>query len=670
MTIDDIYTAAVNGDQQQLTALLEADEIDINQMLDGGISAGMHISFPMLFSVLAHMAQNGMNFEILDILVKHGVDLNGKVKVTCEAFTRYIPYIFYAIQDWNCFPMVHYLLDKGAAPDNLKEEYYSEGHEEFYSLTFCAMTCCENASYLQLLLHYGADPDYRCIAYSHQDACNQKLPLLFYSLVDQKSLEKTAMLFSYGADPDVEIDIGIGARPIFKFSRYLSSSYSQFCGLMRQAQQQGAAKPFRPIRAAAPAPAVHGVHPILQSAAEALTHLPKARALQIEERLQPLYQCAKMLIEFDQKHRDRYFAARKVIHSEKPGLFGPSKQYKDAEHDFNLLCERRAEGVKLLNDQDRELTGGKAARWWNVYNGIEHPNVYPDDLMIWLPFKRLVEGPNGLTLCPLLSDEDTIRGKELDLLIRSGELAPVYSEALDPDAEYHIAELCQWSIRDATFVYKTVSKTYDEKEIKAAVQERNQSFNRHEEFLNTLQGKGYFTNEELFLGNQMSSSNFFNSQFLRDQLINDYRTRLENAKTTEVHVQNQEFYHQNFRPIGVIVFDSDYYIQSIQIYQNPKKPERYTMDQNKTIHKIEEAGLSGSREGDRLFALRNLYDYEIPAADLLGEKPPYLSDNEWYEYLYACLDPKGVAQLEIRISVAYQQAGYKKRETIQTARYR
>ena len=119
MNIDDIYTAAINSQTETLISLLEANEVDINELLDGGIANGVHSRFPALFSILVAMQEKGYyDYEILDILISYGANVNEYVINETDAYTFRIPIVFYAIR-WNDAKLVRYFMDKLlAASDN------------------------------------------------------------------------------------------------------------------------------------------------------------------------------------------------------------------------------------------------------------------------------------------------------------------------------------------------------------------------------------------------------------------------------------------------------------------------------------------------------------------------------------------------------------------------
>ena len=247
MTIDDIYYAAVNGEKRRLIELLENNkvtkQVDINEMIDGGVNNGVHSSFTVLFSVLYQMQQNGFNREIMDVLVEYGIDLNTRVKVSSDAFVRQIPLMVYFIREWNQPEMLKYFLEKGANPDIAQNESYVGSHTESYPATYFAIMFNESLQMLNLLLEYGADPNRWVFAYNYEEAVSQRLPLMFYALVKMQNKEKCIALFNYGAYLDTETITGDKWNNKWKFNKYISGVYPQYTRMLDDAYLQGCRNP-------------------------------------------------------------------------------------------------------------------------------------------------------------------------------------------------------------------------------------------------------------------------------------------------------------------------------------------------------------------------------------------------------------------------------------------
>lgn len=670
MTIDDIYSAAINGEKEKLIQLLETGEVDINQTVYGGVHNGVHTSFTVLFSIVAQMRQTGFDFEILDILVKYGIDLNAPVEVYNDAFTRKIPIAAYAIRDWDTPQLVGYLLSRGANPSNAQIEINSDGRKELYPLSYLAIVFRKDHHLLNLLLRHGADPNMKVFTYNHEQACPQILPQLFYAIVNQDSLEKAAALFSYGADPNIECMIGYGRVRNLGFADYIRKVYPKMLDLFNRAYRQGSSNRMTPTRISVDKFRLKKAAPQqeVQQTVQAEKQQPET---QQADPLQPLRDCAEELIMFDLKRKKSYHQALEASKIQ-PGLFGKGKkEQQEAQAVVDAVNAERAALVKKLNTLDRQHTGGKIPRWWNQLDGLNFFTVLPQEVLIWMPAERLTEGPDGLTTVPICTDaDDRITEAEVKLLQKAGVIRPIYVGKPDPEGQYHIAELCLWSIQDAAWVRQEQVDSFTEKEIRDAVRSRDEDFNKGEQFLNLLQNKGSFTNEELHLAGQMSTGDFFNSQFLRERHIRNYQERLRNAKTVKTSIENRTLYRQYFRPVGIILFDEKIEnISYIMIYEQERPGEGYLMDANKVIHEIKKYTPGGTPEGNRISAIRNLMDYPIPQADILAPKPEYLSDQEWYNFVYFCHRTFGLEALNIRVTDAYKNAKEHKQAVIQSTRW-
>lgn len=242
MDIDDIFFAAVNGEKEKLIELLEADEIDINQYLTTDVG-GERVSVFLLFSVISKMLEVGFNYEILDILIWYGADVDQQVIVETDAYTRKIPILNYSIADWRSLELTEYLLKKGADPNAIRTEDYGRSYTEMYYPLFFAMRI-SSEEFVKMLLYYGADPN-RCVStYNHEVACQQILPLLFYATnnsmigektyMDSVSHELTYWMLGYGADiyittiPYINDTGNRERRDRYRFIDYLRLEYNGY----------------------------------------------------------------------------------------------------------------------------------------------------------------------------------------------------------------------------------------------------------------------------------------------------------------------------------------------------------------------------------------------------------------------------------------------------------
>ena len=257
MTVDDIYFAAINEEKEKLISLLEAREININVMLDCGITNGQHLKVPLLYSILNSVKAKGYNYEILDILIQYGVDLDAKITLSNEVFTKHIPLLAYVICDFKSFELTQYLLSKGANPNATRNDEYSDNHKEVYPLLYFALTKWETTSMAELLLKYGANSSAVVETYNQHVACSQWFPISFYAIninkvnenfdvfwVDKESYSKLLLCFNYGAKIDHLLYTGKG---YLNFNEYIQQNYAQFYNTLMSAYNARNMQPYQPI---------------------------------------------------------------------------------------------------------------------------------------------------------------------------------------------------------------------------------------------------------------------------------------------------------------------------------------------------------------------------------------------------------------------------------------
>ena len=661
--IDDIYLAAVNGETEKLASILKAGEVDINEPLDCGVNSGVRTVVPPLYSILHAMSQNGYHYDALDLLVGYGVDLDAHVVLTSDAFTRKIPLIAYAIRDFKSVELVRYLLDRGADPNLRQFEEYADGHAETYPLLELAIMFWDNCDMMELLLSRGADPNARALTYSQQYACRQLQPMISYALLSCGSREKSAMLFRYGADAGVQIDVGGGMFPKSKFVNYVQMLYPKYSDLLLAAQREGFRSPRQPVPvsreqflfnrpAVTPAPSA----PETQPAAAPVSEEPDA--------LQELRQMAGTLIQFDTKWAYSHACAVRDS-QEKPTLFNRGKIKKAAENAAKIEEDRKFL-IGQLNRLDRELTGGKTPRWWNAFNGLDYAGRDIDAVVLWVPFTRFEEVHEGLRLSAACTATDTLNGNLIECLVHGGEASRVYGGELDPQREYRIAELCLWRIKDATQVRRTEMRVYEDHEIPGQMKAYAERLDEMERMFNLLGRHDLSTDEEMHLMGRMSTSDFFKSQMNREYLTNSYARKLQEETYTRVEVENREIYCQEFRPMGIVVLEGERVVQ-VLVYRQARPYEEYYTDQSKVIYNLDTHEVNGSHEADRLWALCHIGCFPLEKADLLGIKPEYLSDREWYEFVYNCYRIPKDDTVENRIRRFYQQASKQKRYVVRSS---
>ena len=658
MNIDDIYNAAVRGDKELLTSLLQTKEVDINAPIDCGVSNGFHTTVPLLFSILSTMkgSEKGFLYDVLDILVAHGINLNSTVELKSDAVTHLSPMMVYAISEWKSPELVQYLLRKGMNPNIEKVEKYADGHYERYSLLYFSIVKWTGCKLMQTVLQYGADPNHLIQTYSHHYACCQLLPPLFYALTQQKDLEKTALLISYGANINGKIDVNCAAYREFRFQSYINMHYMAYSDMLQRAYTLGMRNPMQ----ATPVVAVRPGQAKAAAAPQSAPQKPASKPMTDEEKLRNL---AKFLIRFERDNWSLYLNVS-ITSQEKPGLFGRSK-VKKAQETLQALRNERSQRIAALNQLDQRVSGGKIPRWWNKMVGFDYVPCLPEPILLWMPFSRVATCHHGLRLCPSCTAEDTITGQELKLLIKAGEMEPMYMDPLDDDGKYSIAELCLWSIQDATQVSVSQHQRYSNAEIRNRTRQFEEGMDRFERFSNTVLHNDSMTDSERYLCSRMKDSDYFDSQFTRQTLSLEYDSHLRNQTETRVVVSDQQMYEQNYQPVGVIALRDDGTVAALLAYTQVRKVEVYKVNSEKIVFGIEQNRSRRDYTENRLLMSVNLEGIPFRNVDILAEKPEYLSNDEWNQFVFSCYEWKKQT-LEKRIKAAYETAAAQKRRTIQS----
>ncbi|MBE5785407.1 MAG: hypothetical protein E7330_06350 [Clostridiales bacterium] len=57
MNADDVFFAATEGDKARLIELLQTGEVDISEPIDCGVAGGVHVTAPLLYSILNIMSR-------------------------------------------------------------------------------------------------------------------------------------------------------------------------------------------------------------------------------------------------------------------------------------------------------------------------------------------------------------------------------------------------------------------------------------------------------------------------------------------------------------------------------------------------------------------------------------------------------------------------------------
>ena len=661
MNIDDIYTAAINSQTETLISLLEANEVDINELIDGGIHNGVHSRFPTLFSILVAMEEKGCyDYEILDILISYGANINEYVITETDVYTYRIPLVFYAIR-WNDAKLVRYFMERGVRPHLAQQEDYTAGYQQKFPLAYVAMYA-DDDEILKTVLEYGAWPDDSAHVYNQSAAVDQILPVLFYALVDQQSEEKCTLLFRYG----VEIDTCIypTRRKPMKFNQYVSRYYPQLSDMLRRAYKAGRAQPLKP-KNVYPEDFMHVRKGSVTPQKPAEKKADDSKMFVAEDEYALLRKVAIDLMALFLTKKGQYLEAVKDS-KRNPGFFDRKGKMlkKSADELLVSLDNYRKKLIETLNQLDSSLTGGGKVRWWNNFDGFHFNPYFPSQLLLWMPFNRVTMGPDMLKLMPHCTATSTITGAELELLIKSGDVSPVYQKALEGDRVYNFAELCFWEIFDAIEIEKRTTKAYTEGEISSALEERSRRMDNFESLLNTVTGEGNFTSEEMFSFGKMQSSDYFESRNARNNLLREQEKRMRNAETTETVLKNKLFYEHRYSPVGVIAFNEDGMAEAILVYKEPRQTEVYTVTSENDIYASNVDSAFRDEETNRTYVLRSLNAFPIDAPDLIAEKPEYLTENEWVDFLYRCVVIQESSYLKDLINQRYQIAFENKQKKI------
>ena len=118
--------------------------------------------------------------------------------------------------------------------------------------------------------------------------------------------------------------------------------------------------------------------------------------------------------------------------------------------------------------------------------------------------------------------------------------------------------------------------------------------------------------------------------------------------------------------MGIVVLEGERVVQ-VLVYRQARPYEEYYTDQSKVIYNLDAYEVNGSHEADRLWALCHIGCFPLEKADLLGIKPEYLSDREWYEFVYNCYRIPEDDTVENRIRRFYQQASKQKRYVVRSS---
>ncbi len=247
MLIDEIYSAAIQGDYSLLNTLLSRRQANLNQMYDAGVSESVRTRFPLLFSVLNAMRRSRIDERTLALLVQYGADINGFVLMECAGAAAQIPFLAYAMLEWNSPEMTQCLLSIGADPCSARTVIYPDGRQSA-SPMLCLALSHPDAVFAELLLRAGADPNQHADVYVQRGGYTQQLPPLYYALIQQQSQQKCQLLCAYGASAHFPIVLSERAADSVPFKRYVQVVYPQLMPMLDAAcdQQTRAAAPTQP----------------------------------------------------------------------------------------------------------------------------------------------------------------------------------------------------------------------------------------------------------------------------------------------------------------------------------------------------------------------------------------------------------------------------------------
>jgi len=237
MNIDKIYEAAVAGNLGKLESYLRSGKVDINQMIETEMGDGVRGSFPMLFSVLAAMNQQGIQPQALEMLVRYGVDVNGYVVLDQPGMRMTVPILSYALLDWTNPDIVEFLLSHGANPNDVKLIEHSNGDTSSFPMLQFAISNKEPKSVLlmELLMQYGAEPDGYALVSDAQDNIKQYMLMLHFALVEEQNSAKCISLLRHGASPDEMIHTGDGVLPPMPFRQYVQQMHPHLSPMLEAA---------------------------------------------------------------------------------------------------------------------------------------------------------------------------------------------------------------------------------------------------------------------------------------------------------------------------------------------------------------------------------------------------------------------------------------------------
>ncbi len=630
MTIDDIYFAAINGEAQKLEQMLAQKQIDLNQMIDGGVNDGVRSRFPVLFSVCSTMHQNNKIHEsTLDLLLQYGANINFTVELKAKHYTYNIPLAVYLIRNWKNARLLEYYLKHGGDPDAQQSERYSDGHSELYSLLYFAICSWQGLEAMELLLRYKANPNKLIMNFPADRRVNQLLPPLFYALIDQKSFEKTKLLFAYRADPGVRLDTGFGYPRQFQFANYVQRFYPSFVSSFERARVDALLTAIAsPSASSAPKPAP-------QPAKE-----PKEEKPMTGSELSAFKEQVADLIRFDHQKRAPYHQAVANTAVKEGSLFTLRKRKQEAQEARDLADsiqkERAAMAQKLSATVTRRKV--KANCWWKSFNGLTQLPEDRGDVLVWMPFSRVIERGSTLSLSPMFRLERMhFDAAGLHALLDAADCEVLYRTARD--GGFSVAELCLFStdMQDG-----------------APGEIPDQS---GEELRLRQQVKALYDSEEpeRYLFENMSADLFAAYRLLRAGKQGLYAQKLQRLK--EMRIDAVEDATRYLTPVGIIAFDAEQKVAAIALYKQIGCTECYDADERRMLSAMRRGVSSLDRAKVRRTVLSQLRHIPMPYFDPIAPPVAGVDGETHIRLLYAAYGEGKVDALQNHAAAQLNEVG-------------
>ncbi len=233
MVIDEIYSAAVQGNLPALESLLSRRQVNLNQLYET-TDGGMRIRFPLLYSVLLSMSRGAGDARAVELLVRYGADVNGAVIMESGGAAARAPFLACALAEWNAPHIAQCLLACGADPCALREVNFPGGGHSATPM-LCLALQQRDPALTDMLLRAGADPNQHAEVYVANGGYTQQLPPLYTALVTMQDAQKCRMLLAAGAS--VYFPIVLGPRPedSIPFLRYIQGAYPQLAPALESA---------------------------------------------------------------------------------------------------------------------------------------------------------------------------------------------------------------------------------------------------------------------------------------------------------------------------------------------------------------------------------------------------------------------------------------------------